>query len=128
MALAPGQFHAGVGRKPQNTSAAEADSAPTTRKAGGKSAALMASPCFSRTMICTTSAPMATPVDNDSCWAAATNAVARLNSGGSISAYAMVLMLVNCSDRKKPPTAGSRSSPRTACRARNWRKRQETRC
>src|SRR5262249_57561833 len=42
--------------------------------------------------------------DRGSGWAEVTRAVGRLIRSGSISAYAIVLMLVNCSERKKPPT------------------------
>src|ERR1700733_15363966 len=80
-----------------------AASRPTTIKAGGKSAAVIVVECFSHNVVSTTSAPTATPVDKDNCWAAATIAVARLIFAGSLSASAIVLMLVNCSERKKPP-------------------------
>jgi hypothetical protein len=66
--------------------AALADSNPTNKKAGGKSLMLMVGECFSRNMSSTTKAPTATPVDNASCCAAETIAVARLILAGSISA------------------------------------------
>jgi 23S rRNA (uridine2552-2'-O)-methyltransferase len=64
--------------------ASRSDSAE--RNAGGKSTALIAVSWRSRSVISTTSAPTATPVESDSCCAAAVSAVARLISGGSISA------------------------------------------
>src|SRR5258708_16431850 len=52
----------------------------------------------------TENAPTATPAETASCWLTLTSVVARLICAGSTSAYASVLMAVNCSERKKPPT------------------------
>src|SRR5262249_9142372 len=76
---------ASLGRR-RKTRLAAAVEAATIRKAGGKSAALIAVPWFKNTVISTTQAPMATPVESASCCATDGSAVARLISGGSISA------------------------------------------
>ena len=54
---------------------------------------------------CSSSAPKPTPNESESCWPTLDSVVARLMCGGSISAYASVFRLVNCSERKKPPTS-----------------------
>ena len=84
--LRPASSAPASGASRAKMSAAEAESAPITRNAGGKSMAPIALSCFSRSVISTTSAPTATPVDSANCWATETSVVARLISGGSISA------------------------------------------
>ena len=74
------------GRRTEDQRAAALKGGRPRETPAGNRLAPIASACLSRNVISTTSAPTATPVDSDNCWAAATMAVALLISGGSSSA------------------------------------------
>src|SRR5947209_7630336 len=94
------------GGRDQKNHADEAEISPISMKAGRKCSAEI-DPPLSCTASSTASAPMATPAAIESCWATLTNGVARLMRRASTSAYAIVLVAVNCSERKKPPTSST---------------------
>ena len=84
---ASGKLGAGVARQPHEDKACGGGQArrPQERPAENPRRVIVV-PCLSSSVISTTRAPTATPVESASCWATETIAVARLISGGSISA------------------------------------------
>src|SRR5262249_24487502 len=93
--------------------------ARTSRKAGAKSFSAMVASPRSDTTISTASAPIATPLETESCCDTAASDVARLMRAGSTSAKPIVIALVNCSERKKPPANSTALISRTGVDAVN---------